>query len=74
MTARTIRNVPHDLLPIIRDINDQLSLLRKVKSAIDHSRLLDAATGNVFLVEKYLLALDTEAQEQGIERAKSYKT
>lgn len=69
MTIRTIKNIPHDLLPIIRDINDQLSLLRNIKNAVDHVKLLDAAEGNIFLVEKYLLALDTEAQEHGIEKA-----
>ena len=68
MTTRTIKNVSHDLLPIIRDINDQLILLRDVRSAIDHIKLLDAAEGNIFLVEKYLLNLDMEAQEHGIEK------
>ena len=71
MTTKSTKNVPHDLLPIIRDINDQLTLLRKVKTAIDHAKLLEAAQGNVFLVEKYLLALDVEALEQKIEKTKS---
>lgn len=70
MTVRTIKNVPHDLLPIVRDLHDQLWLLRTVKNAIDHTKLLDAAKGNIFLMEKYLLALDTEAAEHGIEKAK----
>ena len=39
------------------------------KSAVDHVKLLDAAKGNIFLVEKYLLALDIEAQEHSIEKA-----
>lgn len=69
MTIRTIKNVPHDLLPVIRDVNDQLTLLCNVKSAVDHVKLLDAAKGNIFLVEKYLLALDADAQEHGIEKA-----
>lgn len=69
MTTRTIKNVPHDLLPIVRDLNDSLELLRNVRNASDHAKLLDAAKGNIFLVEKYLLTLDAEAQEQGIEKA-----
>lgn len=69
MTARTIKNVSHDLLPIIRDMNDQLTLLRNVRNAIDHTKLLEAATGSIFLVEKYLLALDAEADERGIAKA-----
>ncbi|KTD32186.1 hypothetical protein Lnau_3097 [Legionella nautarum] len=70
MTIRTIKNVPHDLLPIIRDISDQITLLRSVKSAIDHKNLLDAAENNAFLIEKYLLTLDKEAQQNNIEKAK----
>lgn len=70
MTIRTIRNVSHDLLPIVCDINDQLILLRSIKSVIDHVKLLNAAKDNIFLIEKYLLALDIEAQEHGIEKAK----
>lgn len=67
MTIKTIKNVPHDLLPIIRDINDQLVLLRNVKNAIDHMKLLDAAKSNIFLVEKYLLSLDSEGMNYGSE-------
>lgn len=61
MTTRTIKNVPHDLLPIIWDMNDLLVLMRKVRSAADHTKLLDAAKDCIFLVEKYLLDLDIEA-------------
>lgn len=68
MTTRTIKNVSHDLLPIIHDVNDQLTLLRNVRKAIDHTKLLEAAIDSIFLVEKYLLSLDTEADEQGIEK------
>ncbi len=64
MTTKNIKNVPHDLLPIIRDISDQITLLRNVKSANDYKKLLDAAKNNVFLVEQYLLNLEKEAQEQ----------
>jgi hypothetical protein len=60
---RTIRNIPHDLLPIVRDITDQLKLLRTVKSASDHIKLLDATQNNAFLIEEYLISLDKEAQE-----------
>ena len=68
MKVRTIRNIPHDLLPIIRDITDQLVLLRNVKNANDYIKLLDAAKNNSFLIEKYLLDLDKEAQENGINK------
>jgi len=68
MTIRTIKNIPHDLLPIIRDIAEQLVLLRNVNNVSDHIKLLDATQNNTFLVEAYLLALDKEAQEKGIEK------
>jgi hypothetical protein len=64
MKIKTIKNIPHDLLPIIRDISDQLILLRTVKSASDHIKLLNVAKDNVFLIEKYLLELDKEAQKK----------
>lgn len=66
MTIRTIKNIPHDLLPMIRDISDQLALLRTVKNASDHTQLLDATQSNAFLIEKYLLALEKEAEAHGI--------
>lgn len=68
-TTRTIKNVSHDLLPIIGDINEHLGLLRNVRSANDHTKLLEVAQGSILLVEKYLQALDAEAQEHGIEKA-----
>lgn len=68
MTIRTIRNIPHDLLPIIHDIHDQLELLQNVKTASDHMKLLEAARGNIFLAEEYLFSLEKEAKENGIEK------
>ena len=70
MTVRTIKNVSHDFLPIVGDINEQLMLLSKVRTAVDHTKLLDAAKNNIFLMGKYLQALDAEAQEWGIDKAK----
>lgn len=69
MTTKTIKNIPHDLLPMIRDITDQLDLLRNVKNASDHTQLLDATQSNAFLIEKYLLALEKEAEEQNITKS-----
>lgn len=69
MTMKTIKNIPHDLLPMIQDIAEQLMLLCTVKNAIDHSKLLEATQNNIFLVEQYLLALDKEADQHGIQKA-----
>jgi hypothetical protein len=69
MTMKTIKNVTHDLLPIVSDISEQLLLLNNVKNASDHIKLLHTAKNNVLLIEKYLLALDKEAQENGIKKA-----
>lgn len=66
---KTIRNIPHVLLPVVRDVSDQLLLMRNVKSASDHIKLLKAAKDNIFLLEQYLLTLDEEAKQNGIEKA-----
>ena len=68
MTTKTIRNVPHYLMPVINDIHDQLELLKNIQNLNEQEQLIQAAQDNVFLIREYLLALDKEAKEKGIEK------
>lgn len=65
---KTIRNVHHDLQPIIKNMQEKLILLHSVPSISDLVKLADSLQDSTFLVEKYLDALEKEAKEHGIEK------
>lgn len=68
MTVKTIKNVTHDLLPIINDLHDQIDLLENTNNDDDRRQLMDAAKNTTFLVKKYLISLEKDYKEIGIEK------
>lgn len=65
---KTIKNVPHDLQPMIENMQEKLTLLQSVQSISDHLKLVASLQDNAFLIEKYLAALEKEANDHGIEK------
>lgn len=68
MTIKTIKNVTHDLLPVINDLHDQIDLLINADNENDRKQLIDAAKNTTFLIKEYLLSLERSAKENHIEK------
>lgn len=68
---RTIKNVPHDLLGVVKDLKNLVVISRlRIQSASDLIKHMKEAEKCVFLIERYLNLLDQEATKYGIEKAK----
>lgn len=68
MKIKTIKNVTHDLLPVINDLHDQIDLLINADNENDRKQLIDVAKNTTFLIKEYLLSLERIAKENHIEK------
>lgn len=69
-SIRNIANVPHDLMPVVKDLQAHLdTILTEVRSASDFIRFTDEMKKGIYLVKRYLECLNQDAKEHGIEKA-----
>lgn len=68
MNVKTIKNVTHDLLPIINDLYDQIDLLENAVNESDKKQLIDTAKNSTFLIKEYLISLENAVKENSIKK------